>query len=204
MLTGVVLGGGGVLFLQKSYGPTRLTVDQSEQLHYDLNSTTLDKQRLQSQLTQSNRDLHTARAQLAKDSTQLKQAASEAAKLNKDISLFIEAIPGDPRGTSPGIRAANFTVDNATLDYQVLIMQDKDKATTTFQGSMELLAEGLYANGKWGNISLAPVDFTVQRYTHLVGNADLPVGFRPRQIAIRVVNTATKKISATRTVRIGR
>src|SRR3546814_2830463 len=38
ILTGIVLGAGGLLFLQKSYGPTRLTVEQSEQLHYDLRS----------------------------------------------------------------------------------------------------------------------------------------------------------------------
>src|SRR5690606_19088723 len=57
ILTGVVLGAGGLLFLQKSYGPTRLTVEQSEQLHYDLNSANMDKQRLQSELTQQTRDL---------------------------------------------------------------------------------------------------------------------------------------------------
>src|SRR3546814_16356789 len=53
ILTGIVLGAGGLLFLQKSYGPTRLTVEQSEQLHYDLNSANLDRQRLQSQLNRS-------------------------------------------------------------------------------------------------------------------------------------------------------
>src|SRR5690606_34605650 len=61
MLTGVVLGAGGLLFLQKSYGPPRLTVEQSEQLHYDLNSANMDKQRLQSELTQHTHDLSAAK-----------------------------------------------------------------------------------------------------------------------------------------------
>lgn len=203
ILTGIVLGAGGLLFLQKSYGPTRLTVEQSEQLHFDLNSANLDKQRLQSQVNQSNHDLTAARSQLTSQTTQLKQAQDEIAKLNKDINLFADAMPEDPRGTSPGIRAANFSVDNGSLNYQILVMQDKNK-TATFQGSMELLAEGRYPNGKRTTISLDPVAFSVQRYTHLIGTADLPAGFTPYVITIHVTNQATKKISATRTIRVSR
>lgn len=203
ILTGIVLGAGGLLFLQKSYGPTRLTVEQSEQLHYDLNSVNLDKQRLQSQLNQSNHDLTAARSQLTTQSSQLKQAQDEIAKLNKDISLFVDVMPEDPRGTSPGIRAANFTANNATLNYQVLVMQDKNKADA-FNGTMELLAEGSYPNGKRATITLAPVDFTVQRYVHLVGSADLPAGFRPYVITVHITNQVTKKISATRIIRVSR
>lgn len=203
ILTGIVLGAGGLLFLQKSYGPTRLTVEQSEQLHFDLNSANLDKQRLQSQLNQSNHDLAAVRSQLATQSSQLKQDQDDIAKLNKDINLFADAMPEDPRGTSPGIRAANFSAGSGALNYQVLVMQDKNK-TATFKGSMELLAEGRYPNGKRTTISLAPVDFSVQRYVHIVGTADLPAGFTPQMITIHVINQATKKISATRTIRVGR
>ncbi len=45
MLTGIVLGAGGLLFLQKSYGPPRLTAEQSQQLQIDLNSPNMESQR---------------------------------------------------------------------------------------------------------------------------------------------------------------
>ena len=65
ILTGIVLGAGGLLFMQKSYGPQRLTVEQSEQLHYDLTSANNDKQRLQAELSQQGRELAQVRERLA-------------------------------------------------------------------------------------------------------------------------------------------
>src|SRR5699024_5491842 len=41
LFSGIILGAGGLLFLQKSYGPTRLTAEQSEQLQHDLNSANI-------------------------------------------------------------------------------------------------------------------------------------------------------------------
>ena len=38
-------------------------------------------------------------------------------KLEKDIALFADAMPPDPRGTSPGIRAAEFTVNEGQLNH---------------------------------------------------------------------------------------
>src|SRR5690606_30785667 len=108
LLTGVVLGAGGLLFLQKSYGPTRLTVEQSEQLHYDLNSANMDKQRLQSELSRETRSLAEVRAQLEAQAAELKAAQAQVEKTSKDLQLFADAMPADPRGTSPGIRAASF------------------------------------------------------------------------------------------------
>jgi len=203
MLTGIVLGAGGVLFLQKSYGPTRLTVEQSEQLHYDLNSANLDKQRLQSLVSQKTHDLKAARAKLAEQTTQITQAQSDITRLNRDITLFADAMPEDPRGTSPGINAATFKMDDGKLDYRVLVMQDKDKATP-FQGSMQLQAVGHYGNGKYAAITLPPVAIDLQRYVHVGGSADLPAGFVPRQVKIQITDDATKKLSATRTILVQR
>ncbi len=64
MVSGVIVGAGGLLFLQTSYGPTRLTAEQSQQLQYDLNSANLEKQRLQSELNQQGRQLSDATEQL--------------------------------------------------------------------------------------------------------------------------------------------
>ncbi len=203
MLSGIVLGAGGLLFLQKSYGPTRLTVEQSEQLHYDLNSSNMDKQRLQSQFNQQAHDLKQSTATVQEQAGQLKKAQEQVAKLTTEIQLFADAMPPDPRGTSPGIRAASFTNEDGQLQYQILVMQDEGK-TETFTGEMELVVAGRYANRKSGSIDLPPFAIELQQYSHVGGTAPLPEGFKPRQVTIKVTEQGSKKLSATRTIRVAR
>ncbi|HWK71004.1 MAG TPA: DUF6776 family protein [Burkholderiaceae bacterium] len=203
MLTGVVLGAGGLLFLQKSYGPVRLTVEQSEQLHYDLNSVNMDKQRLQSQLNQQTRDLTETRANLQAQADELKKAKEEAAKLTSDLQLFVDAMPADPRGTSPGIRAATFEAKDGYLHYLILVMQDEGK-TDTFTGQAELNVAGRYANGRSGYVDLPAFKVELQRYTHLDGTLPLPEGFTPRQVSIKITREGSEKTVATRTIRVSR
>ncbi len=203
MITGVVLGAGGLLFLQKSYGPQRLTVEQSEQLHYDLNSVNMDKQRLQSELNQQTRELADAKARLASQEKQLTDARATVDTQKKDIEMFADAMPPDPRGTSPGIRAASFRSQDNQLVYDVLVMQDGKKAQR-FIGNAEMIVAGTYANGRAGSINLPPVDLSLERYTQLAGQADMPQGFRPRQVAIKIRGEGSQKVVATRTLIVQR
>ncbi|MCQ9615861.1 hypothetical protein L1889_03390 [Paenalcaligenes niemegkensis] len=101
MLTGVVIGVGGLLFIQTSYGPTRLTVEQSEQLHFDLNSANSENQRLQSQLGQVTRELDDTQIALESQRSKVENHDSVVTALERDIKLFADAMPADPRGTSP-------------------------------------------------------------------------------------------------------
>lgn len=203
MLTGIVLGSGGLLFLQKSYGPTRLTVEQSEQLHYDLNSSNMDKQRLQAQLNQQTRDLTEAKATVASQAAELTKTQGQVVKLTADLQLFADAMPPDPRGTSPGIRAASFSNEDGQLAYQILVMQD-DKKADTFKGEVELVVAGRYPNGKNANIVLPVFNIALQQYTHVNGLAPLPDGLTARQVTIKITQEGAKKISATRTLRVAR
>jgi len=203
MLTGVVLGSGGLLFLQKSYGPVRLTVEQSEQLHYDLNSANIDKQRLQSQVSQQARELTEARAGLQAQELELNEARAQVEKLTRDLALFAAAMPEDPRGTSPGIRAASFKSQPGRLSYELLIMQDEGK-TDNFKGEVTLVAAGRYANGKNANIDLEPFSVELRRYTHLSGEQALPEGFTARQITVKITRQGSDKVVATRTLRVSR
>lgn len=203
IMTGIVLGAGGLLFLQTSYGPTRLTVEQSERLHYDLNSANIDKQRLQAQLNRQTDELAEARASLNKQTAAVAELQALNAKLTDDVQLFADAMPPDPRGTSPGIRAASFRNPAGQLDYQILIMQDHNKSAE-FEGTMELVAAGRYANGKSANITLPPVDIKLGQYLHLHGNAPLPDTFAARQITVRINRNDNNKVAATRTLRVSR
>jgi len=203
MLTGVVLGSGGLLFLQKSYGPTRLTVEQSEQLHYELNSVKMDKQRLQTQVNQQARELTDARSKLESQSSEVQEARAFVDKAKKDLQLFIDAMPADPRGTSPGIRAASFRDGNGQLEYEILVMQDEGK-TKLFSGEVALVVAGRYTNGKNANIDLPPFGIELERYTYTQGHAPLPDGFSPRQVTIKITREGSNKQVATRTLRVAR
>lgn len=59
---GIVLGAGGVLFLQTNYGPPRLSTEQSEQVRSELNAATLERQRLQDQIDDLQHQLQASRA----------------------------------------------------------------------------------------------------------------------------------------------
>src|SRR3546814_20330778 len=72
---------------------------------------------------------------------------------SSDVCSSDLAMPSDPRGTSPGIRAASFQAQDGQLDYQILLMQDEGK-TDTLPGQAELNVAGRYANGKSGHIEI--------------------------------------------------
>ena len=146
MLTGIVLGAGGVLFVQKSYGPTLLTVEQAEQLRQDLNTTNLDKQRLQSQLNRMTHELKESQAALSEQTERATTAEEAAENLKDDVLLLASAVAPDPRGTSPGIRAADFANVQGQLNYKLLVMQDSPDAST-FNGVMDFAVAGRYPNG---------------------------------------------------------
>lgn len=201
ILTGIVLGAGGLLFLQKSYGPQRLTAEESERLHQDLNSANIDKQRLQSQLNQQTRDLQEARNALASQQTQVEQAQEQVNTWQQDLNMLLNDIPADPRGTSPGIRAAELTSEAGTLNYQILVMQD-EPATDTFTGKMTLIVEGRYPNGRSNTITLDPIDFSVDRYKYVKGSVELPDAMTGRQVTIRITQGDSTSLSATRTIRV--
>ncbi|SRR5690606_32841160 len=203
LVTGIVIGAGGLLFLQKSYGPTRLTVEQSEQLHYDLNSANMDKQRLQTQLNQHAQELKDARARIETQDAELERRQAEIDRLNSDVALFTETAPDDPRGTSPGIRAVSFRYSEGQLDYHILVMQDADKAEP-FTGEVTLTAAGRYSNGRSGNVELTPFPVSLERYTHLQGTLEVPEGFTPREVTIQIRAEGSERVSAMRVIRVPR
>lgn len=199
LVTGVILGAGGLLFLQTSYGPTRLTAEQSQQLQYDLNSANLEKQRLQSELNQQTRQLADVTEQLAQVQQERDSTAEKFAQLNQDIEFFAEALPPDPRGTSPGIRAARLRNVDGHLDYRILVIQDETRGTP-FKGTVELVAAGRYSSGQTAHVPLPPFDIELDHYTHLQGALPLPDHFTAREVTIQIKAEGQDRVSATRTI----
>lgn len=203
MLAGIALGAGGVLFLQRSYGPPRLTTEQSEQLRMDLNSATLDKQRYQTESKQLKENLDKSTQTVQEQSKKITQLQQDYTHLESGVAGLLQAIPPDPRGTSPGIRAADIVHTGKQLNYSILLIQDpKEGGTQAFDGQAKLIATGHYSNGQTVHIDVATLPLHMMRYTELQGKAPLPEGFRARQLTIQVTPASSDKIIATRTLRV--
>lgn len=203
MLAGIALGAGGVLFLQRSYSPPRLTAEQSEQLRMDLNSATLDKQRLQTETKQLKENLDKSTRTAQDQAVTITRLQQDYKKLESGIASLIQAIPPDPRGTSPGIRAADITTAGKQLSYNLLLIQDaQEGGTQAFDGQVKLIASGHYSNGQTVYIDLATLPLHMMRYTDIQGETTLPDGFRARQVTIQVTADGSDKITSTRTIRV--
>lgn len=200
LVSGIILGAGGLLFLQKSYGPTRLTLEQSEQLQFDLNSANIDKQRLETELGRKERELAEVQTELDQTESQLARVEGRLATIDEDLQVLADAIPADPRGTSPGVRAANFVNRDGKLDYTILIMQDKDKMDEPFKGNIDYIISGQYSNGAQANVDIERSDLELEQFIQLKGSFDLPDHYTAHQVTIRIRATGSDKVVATRTL----
>ncbi len=204
LITGVVLGAGGVLFLQRSYGPQRLTVEQSEQLRMDLNTASLENQRLSNESKTLHQDLKQAQETQKDENTRVEQLRKHATDMESGVASLIAAIPPDPRGTSPGIRYTDMSVRPDGLHYQVLLIQEPAKGQTdiaNLKGNVKLIGIGSYPNGNTAYVDLGTQNLDMGRYIVVQGQAELPKGYRLRQVTVQVLADGSDKIMSTRTVR---
>jgi len=192
LLFGVVIGAGGLLFLQTSYGPQRLTVFESQQLTNEVNGAAQERLRLQSELDTALRDLTSAREDRQRMADELADAQTSVAPLKQDIARFAALMPADPRGGPIGVNAATFTRKPGELNYHVLVMQD-EPVEQTFTGTLDVAIEGRYASGRRQVITLPPFDLSLNRYQHLSGVEALPEGFFATRATVRVLDAEGKQ-----------
>lgn len=206
LITGIVIGAGGVIFLQRSYGPKRLTVEQSEQLRIDLNSATLENQRLIAENKKHIEQLSKSEKKASSLDAKIVQLEQTNHEIKTGISSLIEAIPPDPRASNPGIRSAEMVLQDDGLHYKVLLIQDQqdDAAVKNFTGSVKLIAIGTYSNGNTGYIDMISDDLDMGLYTVISGVSELPKGFRINQVTIQISPHDSDKVISTRTIRVSR
>lgn len=207
LITGIVLGAGGVLFLQRSYGPQRLTVEQSEQLRMDLNTANLENQRINTESKALHQDLSQALAAQKEQNVQLEQLRKRATDMQAGVAGLIAAIPPDPRGTSPGIRSADMTLREDGLHYQVLLIQDPAKGETdvgNLRGAIKLIGIGSYPNGNTAYVELGSQALDMGRYAVISGQTELPKAYRLHQVTIQIMAEGSDKVIATRTIKVTR
>ncbi len=192
LLVGIAIGAGGVLFLQANYGPQRLTVEQSETLHSDLSAANVDRQRLQSQLTEATQQRDAARTGGQQTTTDLATARKTIESLQADVKLFMDSVPPDPRGGPIGVRAADLAREPGQVNYKILIMRDDPKGAP-FEGTIELAVQGRYTNGRTNTLTSEPIKVKLDKYEQLSGQMAVPANFTSRQVTIRVLDGAQRQ-----------
>ncbi len=204
LVIGILIGGGGVLMLQASYGPKRLTLNESQRLTDELASLSLERQQLQAEVTTLQSRLKTAQGQadqsinaLESDLSKLQQRVKP---LQDEVSMFLKAITSNVKMDPVGISGASFVQPNngETLDYHILIVQENDQQPT-YDGRIEVTFEGRYPNGKTGAIKALVAPFSVGHYQHLSGELTFPNQFQASRATLRVFQGDSNRALSYRT-----
>jgi hypothetical protein len=181
-IVGILLGGGGVLFLQASYGEKRLSLAETQKLTEELKTVTVEKQSLQKQFDIVQKSLDNIQKEHDQQVNELQNKLSTAESLigplREQLNLFAKTLPFDPRYGPVGVSTSLFTQERKTgkISYLVWLMQENAQRPQ-FKGWLELSFEGRYANGRVQTISIPRIEITLNHYLHVNGTADLPEGF---------------------------
>ena len=198
LLLGVLAGGSGMLILQTSYGPKHLTSTEAQKLTEELNSATLERQRLQTKLDEQTRLLEGAREAGEKLNRALKDELTSTlamvTPLKEQLGLFAQTLPFDARFGPIGVSTASFTQDKASpkLTYLLWLLQEKPDRPE-FKGLLELSFEGVYNDGRAETITLTRTPIAFGHYLHVTGQADLPAGFVARRANARLFDPEGKR-----------
>ena len=194
LLLGIALGGGGILFLQASYGPKRLSALESQKLTDELTSITLERQGLQTRLDEISRTLEGERTEASQTIKSLKGEVSalkaQIEPMREQLRLFAQTLPYDGKLGPVGISTASFSQarNGGPLSYLVLLMQEKaDKPE--LRGNVEFAVEGRAADGRTQTVQLPPANITLGHYQHVAGQAPLPEGFLARRVTVRFMDS---------------
>lgn len=197
-LIGILLGGGGVLFLQASYGEKRLTLAETQKLTEELKNLTVEKQTLQTKVDESQKVLD---AEISVRDTKIKELTSSLSTaesligpLREQLNLFAQTLPFDPRYGPIGVSTSLFTQgkNSTKLSYLVWLLQENAQKPE-FKGWLELSFEGRYANGRVETITLPRIAVKLNHFLHVTGTTDLPAGFTATRANAKVIAEDDKR-----------
>jgi hypothetical protein len=198
LMVGILLGGGGVLFLQASYGEKRLSIAETQKMTVELKNLSIEKQTLQTRVDEAQKTLDTEvrkrDAQLSALKSDLSKAEGIIAPLREQLDVFAKTLPFDPRFGPIGVSTSQIIQEkNSTkLSYLVWLLQE-DAQKPEFKGWLELSFEGRYANGRVETVTLPRVEVKLKHYLHITGTTELPAGFTATRANAKVITEDVKR-----------
>lgn len=209
LVVGILIGSGGTLILQASYGPKRLTALESQRLTDDLAAVSLERQQLQADLTELQRQLETGKSDAQKTISELRAEISTLTErmqpLRDEVTLFTKALTAGVKFDPIGITGASFNQAPGSdkLQYQVVLVQ-KDDQQPAYEGRIEVTFEGRYPNGRAGSVKALVLPFTLKHYQHLSGSIEIPNALQAARATLRVYQADGNKALSYRTYTVER
>jgi hypothetical protein len=192
LIVGILLGGGGVLFLQASYGEKRLSIAETQKLTEELKNLSVEKQTLQTRVDEAQKvldtEVRTRDTQIKELSGKLTKAEGIIVPLREQLDVFAKTLVFDPRFGPIGISTSQISQEkNSTkLSYLVWLLQENAQRPE-FNGWLELSFEGRYANGRVETVTLPRIEVKLKHYLHVTGTTDLPAGFTVTRANAKVI-----------------
>lgn len=191
LFTGVIIGAGGFWFLQTNYGPTRITVEESQQLNQQIANLNQEQYSLEARSEELGQNLQQTETENSRLLAQEEQKEQQITQLKEEIELLKRAIPQDPSGTTIGLRHATLEAELGKLNYDLLLMK-RDTDASDFDVIIETNVEGRYRNGRLGRATPEPFTATVSNMTQLNGELEFA---EPQRTLTATVVTFTVKDS---------
>jgi hypothetical protein len=197
LLSGIVLGAGGVVVIQERYLPPRLSADESSKLHSAFDQADAERLRLKGELGETVKRLETALGDTKGLQDELAASRATADRLRDDVASVISSLPTDPRGGAVAVRSGQFTANGGMLAYDVVLTRER-AGGKPMTGVMQLVAAGESARGADSTVTLKPIELSIGTHQVVRGSPPLPDGFRPRQVTIQVLDRVAGKSLGTR------
>lgn len=198
LVTGLLIGTLGILWLQDRFAPPRLSAEESRQVQAERDKAQQERREIETRSREAARqvqarldaaaaDVARAREDADRRSAETAAATETIERLRSELALFEAVMPPDPRGNPVGVRAARIERDNGALTYHVLLTRDAG-TEQPFAGVMQLVVKGQRTTGATDTVTLGPIPVRVGSYQHVRGSERLPKGFDPRQTSIQVLD----------------
>ena len=200
ILLGIVIGAGGVLYVQERHLPPRLSADDSARLRESFERADAERQRLQSELGATAERLRGTLDENKRLAAEAGARSEAVQRLRQDLASLVASLPPDPRNTPVAVRAARFEVQGDSLAYNVVLSREH-AGKNPLGGVMQLVVAG--ASGRANDsVALAPVPISVGLYDTVRGTLPLPQGFKPRQTTIQVLDKVGGKLMGMRVMKV--
>ena len=201
LLAGAVAGAGAVVTVQQRYLPPRLSASESTQLRTALDQADAERTRLHAELGQTTQRLQAAQAIQKAMTDELATARNTATRLREDLASLVASLPPDPRDSRVAVRAGRFSVKGSQLDYNVVLTRER-AGVKPLASTLKLLVAGDSDRGQAVTLAVQPIRLQVGSHEVVRGSVALPVGFKPRETTVQLVDTAAGTPLGMRVLRV--
>jgi hypothetical protein len=192
LLVGAAIGVAGVILIQERYLPPRLSPAAGAELKRAFETADAARLRLQGELSETAKRLEASLADKKGLTDELAAGRTGIQALRDDLNSVVASLPRDPRGGPVEIRAAWFVLKSGALNYDLVITRERaDVAPIAASLQFTIAGETAHGTPTTLNPKIVPVSLAGQQI--LRGSLPLPLGFKPGQTTIQILERNSGK-----------